>query len=123
MIFSLDEETKETIQGTAKVVEQFKRESLKFVLQANGYGPPEENIHPEIRRRAHAARPLLSKHDTIGSLAEELAPTFDEKMGTTRRWLCDKNPLYEPDPPETREEKHARLRIIVLRIAAFTERP
>ena len=60
------------------------------------YDPPPDGLHPKTVAWAHAAHPYLSKVGTVNELTEVVAQKQGQSAATAYKWLCDRNPMYEP---------------------------
>ena len=62
----------------------------------DGIEPPPEGIHRKTVAWAHAAHPLLSDMDTVDGIVQAVACEREQSRATAYKWLCDRNPMYEP---------------------------
>lgn len=78
---------------------------------------------PKLRKYAYLAYDELSESSSVRELTGQIASRDDVevKSGTVYKWLCSRNPLYNPGGDM--DTKYYRLAISVLQIAAFIESP
>jgi hypothetical protein len=89
-------------------------------LQARAEPPP-ENLHRTVVEWSHAAYPLLSGAENVEALLQRVAEKQGQSPKTAYKWLCERNPMYEPGG--SMERRWKCLRIAVLRTYAHIPPP
>jgi hypothetical protein len=87
----------------------------------DGLKPPSAEIPDSTRHFAHVAYPLLTRCSTVREVIRELVTREQVAESTAYKWLCDRNPLYEPGGAQA--ARFHRLKTAVRRIYAFTQSP
>ena len=95
--------------------------SINSVFPKAKYEPPPDNLHPKVIAWAHAARPLLSDAEGIDSLMRRVAKKRGQSPKTAYKWLCERNPMYEPGG--SMERRWKCLQTAVLRTYAHIPPP
>ena len=79
--------------------------------------PPPDGLHPKTVTWAHAAYGSLSDVETVDKLARTVARKQGQGHRTAYKWLCERNPMYEPGG--SMEKRWESLRTSVERIYAY----
>ena len=74
--------------------------------------PPPDNLHRTVIAWAHAAYPLLEDAEGIDSLMRRVAKKRGQSPKTAYKWLCERNPMYEPGGSMERRWKCLRTAVI-----------
>lgn len=81
-----------------------------------------EALHKKTVQLAYQAAPKTENCTTVNELLKTVELETDVSLRTADKWLCRRNPLYEPGG-STLEERYNRLRGAIECIASFTRTP